>query len=666
MDELSMLDLTVAIVNWNTKGLLADCLRTVYDGTKGIKFEVCVVDNGSSDGSTDMIKEQFPQVRLIENKENLGFAKSNNLVLKDCDSRYTLLLNSDTLVKGNALKAMVEFMDQHPEAGAGGCKVLNGDGSIQTSIGRFPRLSSIFFGGEFCNRLFRKVFRRPFFAEYGLSEDDHLKRQEVDFVKGCCLILRNETLEKTGLLDENFFMFFEEIELCYRIKHKGFKILYDPEPEIVHLGGKSCRNVKTTVARSLDSQEYFFRKHYGKFNALAMRCIVGFGALLRLPVFATPALLIRDDNSKFKLAWNWHSLKWFLSRNKSSNHCYSENPRTNKKTVLPLYPKRLLNYLLVRTQFALGTEKVRGYPYSLIIDTVNACNLNCPLCPTGLGMEGRKKGYMGMDLFRKIIDQLGDYAFSVVLYNWGEPLLNKDIYSMIEYSKSRRMKTILSSNLNLFDEQHAERLVQSGLDQLIVSLDGVTQKTYGKYRRGGDLEKALKNLQILATKKRDLGSTTPLIIWQFLVFQHNQHEVDQVEPMAKRLGADGLEIFQGYLGGPGQTPFVGHTNTEDLISKWLVNDPKHKGRFDYFSDSEYLSEDRCFFLWKSATINWDGGVSPCCCVYDSSTDFGNIAREDFKTIWNNDKFRSARSAVTGRSNGPTPTICNQCKVFKKS
>lgn len=333
----------------------------------------------------------------------------------------------------------------------------------------------------------------------------------------------------------------------------------------------------------------------------------------------------------------------------------------------PLLLKRIINYLAVELQYRLATPYVRGYPYVLIIDPTNICNLKCPLCPTGLDMPGRPKGRMDFSLFKKIIDGLGDYTLTLVLYNWGEPLLNKEIYLMIEYAKQRSIKTIVSSNFNILNEKDAETLVKSGLDRLIVSLDGTNSETYEEYRKGGNYHRVIANIELLVRKKAEMKSSKPEVIWQFLVFKHNVQDIPEIKRTAKQLGVDGIDIFGAYLGGPRQTPYIGDEGTKALASKWLFPDRRFKGQFDYFSNPNYLNRNRCYFLWKTLTINWDASISPCCCVYDPSTDFGNIREEEFHQIWNNDRFRSSR-ALFGKKKMSLPevhTICDSCMVFKK-
>lgn len=334
---------------------------------------------------------------------------------------------------------------------------------------------------------------------------------------------------------------------------------------------------------------------------------------------------------------------------------------------LLFFLKRVFNYFVIQLQYRLSSQYLWGHPYVLIIDTINICNLKCQLCPTGLDMPGRNKGRMELSLFRKIIDDLGDYAFTVVLQNWGEPLLNKDIYPMISYVKQKYIKAILSSNLNILREKDAEALVASGLDELIVSLDGVSAETYEKYRKGGNYQQVIKNIELLVKKKEEMRSNKPKIIWQFLVFRHNVHEVSKVKMMGRQLRVDDIDIFSAQLGGPGQTPYLGDKSTAEFALKWLVPDKRFRGQFDYFSNPNYLSKNRCYFLWKTVTINWDGSVSPCCCVYEPSTDFGNVKEERIDQIWNNDLYKNSRGLFS-KNNKRIPrdhTICAACKVFKK-
>lgn len=240
------MDFSVIIVNFNTKELLKNCLSSVFSQV-GLKFEVWVVDNGSEDGSVQMVKAEFPKVRLIRNKENLGFAKANNLVLRKAEGNFLFLLNSDTILEDFTLAKNLDFLKRNSQVGALGIKILNFDGSPQPSVGKFYSLINVFlmlFGG----------------GKLGLGRSSPSKISEVDWVSGAAIILRKEILEKVGFLDENFFMYMEEVEWCYRIKKAGFKIVFYPEVKIVHYtrGSGSKSEAIWGIYKGLI---YFYQKH---------------------------------------------------------------------------------------------------------------------------------------------------------------------------------------------------------------------------------------------------------------------------------------------------------------------------------------------------------------------------------------------------------------------
>jgi radical SAM protein with 4Fe4S-binding SPASM domain len=254
----------------------------------------------------------------------------------------------------------------------------------------------------------------------------------------------------------------------------------------------------------------------------------------------------------------------------------------------------------------------------------------------------------------------------MVLYNWGEPLLHPDTFFFIRRAESSGIRTLLSSNMNVFSEETAREMIGSGLHRLIISMDGVTAETYETYRIGGNFEKVKEHIRLLVSTKRRLRAARPRLTLQFLVFRHNEHEAPAVEGMAQELGVDDVEILGGFLGGKGHTPYVGHPESAELAEKWLSKNPAYRGAFDYFRNDEYLSDQPCYFLWRTVAVNWDGSLTPCCCVYDESTNFGNIMEEPFSRIWNNAKYRSARALFSRRGSPPAPvrTVCDACKAFK--
>jgi len=277
-------DLTIIIVNWNVKELLQNCLKSVYAQTKGTSFEIFVVDNASSDGSVETVEKEFPQVRLIKNRENVGFAKANNQAIRESKGRYLMLLNPDTIVVGDALDTMVLFMDKHRDTGAVGPRILNPDKTVQLTCGRysptlltelwdFTKLSSVF--PE--SRIFGKSL---------MGFWPHNDTREVELLSGACMMVRKETIEQTGLMDEHFFLFAEETDWCYRIRKNGWKIYLNADAEIVHLSQQSVkRSSINTALESCKSMYRFFMKHHGRLSALSYRAMVFISIGLRIPVY---------------------------------------------------------------------------------------------------------------------------------------------------------------------------------------------------------------------------------------------------------------------------------------------------------------------------------------------------------------------------------------------
>jgi len=277
-------DLTIIIVNWNVKELLGDCLRSIYSQTKTISFEVVAVDNASSDGSVEMVEKEFPQVKLIANKENLGFAKGNNQAIRESKGRYFMLLNPDTIVVGNALATMVLFMDNRRDAGAIGPRILNPDKTVQLTCGRYsPTLLTELLDFTKLSSVFPKS---RIFGKSLMGFWPHNDTREVELLSGACMMVRKETIEQTGLMDEHFFLFAEETDWCYRIRKNGWKIYLNADAEIMHLWQQSVkRSSINTALESYKSMYRFFMNHHGRLSALGYRGMVFVFIGLRIPVY---------------------------------------------------------------------------------------------------------------------------------------------------------------------------------------------------------------------------------------------------------------------------------------------------------------------------------------------------------------------------------------------
>jgi GT2 family glycosyltransferase len=257
------MDLSVIIVNWNTMDLLCQCIDSLPQALKKIDTEVFVVDNASTDGSVAAVRGKFPGVKLIENQVNLGFARANNQAISLSSGEYALLLNPDTQVKNEAITQMLSFVNNHPEAGLVGAQLLNSDGSKQNSIANFPSLAT-----ELLNKsLLRWLFPQKFPGK----ERVYPVPVEVDSVIGACMLVRRKAVEQVGLLDEEFFLFLEETDWCYRMKKAGWKIYHIPQAEILHFQGKSAEAEKRKARiEYYRSRYHYFRKNKGRLQSLVL------------------------------------------------------------------------------------------------------------------------------------------------------------------------------------------------------------------------------------------------------------------------------------------------------------------------------------------------------------------------------------------------------------
>jgi len=287
-------DLTISIVNHHNRELLKHCLESIFGNTHRVSTEVYVVDNASTDGSSEMVREEFPQVNLLINAEHLGFSANHNQVLGRAAGRHTLILNEDTVIQAGALDKMVEFMDEHPESGALGCLLLNKDGTIQPSCFEFYTLRSVFF--DYC--LAPEGFNKD--AVRGVYRPDALKQTAtVDWVCGACLLLRNDAVKEVGFLDEGLYMYSEEVDWCYRARQKGWKVFFVPEARVVHYGGQATRHESVKMFALLcRSRYFFFKKHYGLINGYVLRALLLLGTAWNIWFLLLRFLLRRIDKKE--------------------------------------------------------------------------------------------------------------------------------------------------------------------------------------------------------------------------------------------------------------------------------------------------------------------------------------------------------------------------------
>ena len=326
---------------------------------------------------------------------------------------------------------------------------------------------------------------------------------------------------------------------------------------------------------------------------------------------------------------------------------FNENIRLLKKS---FRIKRLINAAKVYFSYYISLITKRaiywGSPPVVMIEPTNICNLQCPLCPSGNGTLKRIKGYMSFDVFRKIIDDIYKTAFMVVLWNQGEPYLNKDFSMMVKYASDRGLFTLVSTNGNI--DYNAEEIVNSGLDSMIVSLDGTTQESYNKYRINGKLDKVLEGVKKIVEAKKKLNKTNPLLRWQFLVMKHNEHEIEEIKKLSKELEVDNLELksIQIY--------------SKEDVHNFLPENPKYR-RYKVCGDNFELKfgiKNRCRRIWTNAVVNWNGEVAICCFDKDGNFKVGNVMETELNQLWKNKNIMKVRNQIlTNRKQIP---ICRNC------
>lgn len=287
------MDVSVVIVNWNTCDILRDCLASIYENTRNLEFEVIVADNASTDGSVDMVKSEFPHVKIIANAENCGFAAANNQGIAVAKGRYVLLLNSDTIVLDSAIAKTVSFADAHLDAAVVGCRVLNRDRTLQLTCFMFPSILNMFLSSTYSYKIFS---HSKFFGRERMMWWQRNDVREVEVITGCFMLVQRKAIDEVGVMDERFFMYGEETDWCYRFKQAGWRLLFTPDAEIIHFGAASSKQIKPQMILQLwGSILLFFKKHKNPL-VYAMACsLVAMFFILRIPYWLIQALCSRNE-----------------------------------------------------------------------------------------------------------------------------------------------------------------------------------------------------------------------------------------------------------------------------------------------------------------------------------------------------------------------------------
>jgi len=302
--------LSIVILCWNDRKVILDCLRSIYSGTHSVSFEAIVSDNGSTDDSVKEIREAFPRTRVLENGRNLRFSKGNNEGIRASSGEFVLILNPDTIIHDGALDSLVAFAETHPEAGAFGCRVVNPDGSYQESGRPFPTVFRSWVAA---------LCLRPLAHLSSVFDSDQYTRwkgdteRQIDWQSGCCVLVRSELLKRLGGFDEQFYYYYEDVDLCKRVWDAGYPVLFTPQAVITHLGGQSTSRrfpLRFELDKYTNRYRYFY-KYYGAEGARACRRVTLASLLLRKFGYALVQLMkpsdsLRQRGELFRAAIDWN------------------------------------------------------------------------------------------------------------------------------------------------------------------------------------------------------------------------------------------------------------------------------------------------------------------------------------------------------------------------
>lgn len=291
-----------------------------------------------------------------------------------------------------------------------------------------------------------------------------------------------------------------------------------------------------------------------------------------------------------------------------------------------------------------------GYPISISFEPTTSCNLRCPECPSGLRSFTRPTGMLSKDFFSQTIDEIHKELLYLVFYFQGEPYLNPGFLEMVRYASNKKIYTATSTNAHFLNDDNARKTIESGLDRLIISIDGTTQEVYQQYRRGGQLNKVIAGAKNIVKWKREMRSKTPFVIFQFLVVKPNEHQIEEVKQIAKEVGVDDVWYKTAQV----------YDYEHDPNS--LIPSIDKFSRYKKTNGGAYTVKNKlnnhCWKLWHANVITWDGMVVPCCFDKDAKHQLGNLKTQSFKEIWQNDKYRRfRRSLMASRKN---IDICANC------
>jgi len=331
--------------------------------------------------------------------------------------------------------------------------------------------------------------------------------------------------------------------------------------------------------------------------------------------------------------------------------------RINRRDSINLFSKltfrRVWNGLKVLASYQIskwtGKPVQWGYPVSISFEPTTSCNLRCPECPSGLRAFTRPTGMLQRDFFRETIDQLHKELLYLVFYFQGEPYLNPSFLDMVQYAASKKIYTATSTNAHYLTDENAKRTIESGLDRLIISIDGTTQEVYEQYRVGGQLHKVLEGARNIVKWKKELQSSKPFVVFQFLVVKPNEHQIEAVKKLAGEIGVDDVWFKTAQV--------YDYEKDPNQLIPTIDKYSRYRKTADGYVFKGKLA-NHCWRLWHDPVITWDGLVAPCCFDKDAQHQLGDLKKKPFKEIWKNGEYSKFRQQILkGRKN---IDICSNC------
>lgn len=588
----------VVIITRNRPVQIKQCLNSLINQI--LKPDELIIIDSSATNDTRTVVLAFKkkvQFKIVYEKiPHISISYSRNMGLKKAKSEIIVFTDDDCQVPNNWIKEIVKSHKQFKKACIIGGKVINHNKKNYWAVISSNLLAAYLkFPGK-------------------IHEEIHLTANNLS--------MKKEIIKKTKLDFDEYLLGIEDVDFCIRAEKLNLKVLYNPQIIVSH-------DFRTSFS-GIVSQWFF----YGKANFL-------FYKKYKYNILQTirKEIFWPDKISSFFIRLVWLSgLGWEFTIRKASNKVF-------------LLARWFNNNQLYLTKF-LKFSKTFGYPKELFIEPTNICNAKCPLCPTGTGKLKREKGYMSFETFKKIIDEVRFYSQTIYLWNLGEPFLNEDIFKMISYAKKFGLFVMSSTNGYAFkDKQSIAKLIDSGLDRLIVGIDGIDQQTFSKYRKGLRLNLVLKGLEQLNVRKRKLKVDHPWIDFQFIVMKHNQNQIKQASVLAKKLGTHFRPKFLSM-------EMVDNKNPQN----WLPD--KDTLRIYKQSGNEFMLKRKMInntcTAWDSMVINWDGTVNPCIFDYYSNIVLGKIPRSSVHEIWTVKKFTDFRRKVL--MNRSDVKICRTCPI----